>query len=417
MEERVVITGIGVISPIGIGKEKFWNSLISGVSGIDKITFFPLDNSFSTRIAAEVKNFNPEDYINNKKEIRKMDRFLQFSVAASGLAIKDANLEINEENCEDIGVLIGSGIGGMSMLEEQHKILLEKGPQKVSPFFIPMMIINMASGLVGINFKIKGPNLSIVTACATGAHSIGEAYEIIRNGKVKIMLTGGTEAAITPLSLAGFSSMRALSTRNESPAKACRPFDLNRDGFVMAEGAGVIILESLSSALKRKANIYAEIIGFGLSADAYHIANPEPSGDGARRAMLQALKDSKISYDRIDYINAHGTSTPVGDKTETLAIKQVFKDFAHKLSISSTKSMTGHTLGAAGALESIVCILALKNNLIPPTINYEEPDPDCDLDYTPNNAREKKINYAMNNSFGFGGQNAVLVFKKYSENQ
>ncbi|MCL5774384.1 MAG: beta-ketoacyl-ACP synthase II [Firmicutes bacterium] len=416
MKDRVVVTGIGIISSVGIGVDLFWNSLIEGKSGIGPITLFDTSN-YDVKFAGEVKNFNPEEYNISKKEARKMDRFLQFSMGAAKLALDDAGIEINQDNGEDIGVLIGSGIGGMSTLETQHRILLENGPGRVSPFFIPMMIINMASGHVGIKLGARGPNLSIVTACATAAHSIGEAAELLKRGKAKVMIAGGTEAAITPLSVAGFSSMKALSTRNEEPEKASRPFDKLRDGFVMGEGSGVLILERLDDALARGAKVYAEILSFGMSADAHHITEPDPQGRGAALAMKRALEAAGIKPEEVDYINAHGTSTPIGDKTETMAIKSVFGERAYKIPVSSTKSMTGHALGAAGALETIVCILAAKNGIIPPTINYENPDAECDLDYVPNIARKAEINIAINNSFGFGGQNAVIAVRKFKDNR
>jgi len=413
VENRVVITGIGAITPVGIGKDEFWDSIIQGRSGADVIKAFD-PTGFDTHIASEVKNFNAEHYL-DKKEARRLDRFLQFSIVASDMAIKDAKLEINEDNVTEIGILIGSGIGGMSTLESQHKLMITSGPGKISPFFIPMMIANMASGQVAIKFGIKGPNLSIVTACATGAHSIGEAYHILKRGDARYMIAGGVEASITPLALAGFCSMKALSTRNDEPQKASRPFDAQRDGFLMAEGAGIIIMETLESAMHRKApQIYAEIIGFGMSADAYHVAIPDPNGAGAALAMKMALKTANLAPESIDYINAHGTATPVGDRVETSAIKNVFGDHAYKLAVSSSKSIMGHGLGAAGSLETIVCALTLKNDIIPPTINYEYPDPECDLDYVPNVARKAKVNHAMNNSFGFGGQNAVLILKKFA---
>lgn len=416
MEDRVVVTGIGVLSPVGIGVDSFWKSLIEGKSGIGPITLFDTGN-YEVRFAGEVKNFNPEEYNISKKEARKMDRFLQFSMGAAKLALDDAGIEINQDNGEDIGVLIGSGIGGMSTLEAQHRILMENGPGRVSPFFIPMMIINMASGHVGIKLGARGPNLSIVTACATAAHSIGEAAELLKRGKAKVMIAGGSEAAITPLSVAGFSSMKALSTRNDEPERASRPFDKLRDGFVMGEGAGVLILERLDDALARGAKIYAEILSFGMSADAHHITEPDPQGRGAALAMKRAIEAAGIKPEDVDYINAHGTSTPIGDKTETMAIKNVFGERAYKIPISSTKSMTGHALGAAGALETIACILAAKNGIIPPTINYENPDSECDLDYVPNIARKADINIAINNSFGFGGQNAVIVVRKFQDSR
>lgn len=412
--KRVVVTGIGFVTPLGSNKESVWKELIEGKSAVSEISSFDT-SEYSCKIAAAVKDFNPENYINNKKELRKMDRFLQFAIASSSMALEDSALDISKNNPENIGVVIGSGIGGMSTLENQFRVLFEKGPTKISPFFIPMMIANMVSGHVGIYFGLRGPNLSIITACATGAHSIGEAYEILKRGQAEVMVTGGSEAAITPISLAGFCSMKALSSkRNNEPQKASRPFDKDRDGFIMGEGAGILILENLDHAIKRGANIYAEVAGYGASADAYHITNPEPEGRGASLAMSKAISSAGITAEDINYINAHGTATPAGDKAETLAIKNTFGEYAKRLPISSTKSIIGHTLGAAGALESIFCILAINKGIIPPTINYEFPDPECDLDYVPNKARNVNINYAMSNSFGFGGQNAVLIFKKYS---
>lgn len=409
--KRVVITGLGIISSLGSKLDIFWKNLLEGTSGIDNITYFDT-TAFPTKFAGQVKDFNSQEFM-EPKEMRKMDKFMHYAVGASKMAIDDSKLEINESNTERIGAVIGSGIGGMETLENQFRVLFEKGPGRISPFFIPMMISNMASGQIGIFYGIKGPNMTIVTACATAAHSIGEAYNIIRRGDADVMLAGGTEAAITPMSVAGFCAMRALSTRNDNPKGASRPFDKDRDGFVMSEGAGIIVLEELEHAKMRGAKIYAEFAGFGASEDAYHITMPEPEGKGAYLAMNMALKHADITADKIDYINAHGTSTPVGDIAETNAIKKVFGEYAKKLAISSTKSMHGHTLGAAGAIESIVCILAINNNIVPPTINLENQDPECDLNYTPNKAIEREISYAMNNSFGFGGQNAVLIFKKY----
>jgi 3-oxoacyl-[acyl-carrier-protein] synthase II len=413
MEKRVVITGIGVLSCIGNDLETYWSALVDGKSGIDLVTTFDT-TGFDVRIGGEVKNFNPEEFI-HKKDVRKMDRFLHFAVAAAKLALDDSKLEVTPENAEQIGVNIGSGIGGMMTLEEQHKVLLERGPGKVSPFFIPMLISNMASGNVSIRFGLKGPNFCMVTACATGGHCIGEAGHVIARGEAKVMLAGGTEAAMTPLSFAGFGNMKATSTRNDEPQKASRPFDAKRNGFVMSEGAGVLVLEEYEHALARGAHIYAELCGLGMTADAFHITNPEPEGNGATRAMRLAIKNSGITEKDIDYVNAHGTSTPAGDRGETIAIKNVFGERAHQLLVSSSKSMMGHALGAAGALESIVCILALERGIVPPTINYEFPDPDCDLNYVPNIAVKKDIRYAINNSFGFGGVNAVLIFKKYEK--
>lgn len=412
MKRRVVVTGLGCVTPIGIGKDKFWKALISGVSGLDYITKFDT-SEYPTKVAAEVKDFNPEEYI-EKKDIRKMDRFTQFAVAASKLAIEDAGLDIEKVEAERFGVVIGSGIGGIETFEEQSQRFAEKGPRRISPFFIPMMIGNMGAGQISIAFNAKGPNSTIVTACASSTNAIGEAFRIIEGGYADIMITGGAEASITPLAMAGFCSMKAMSTYNDNPKKASRPFDLNRDGFVMGEGAGALILEDMEHAIKRGANIYAEIVGYGMSGDAYHITTPDPEGKGAISAMANALKDAGISYKEIDYINAHGTSTPYNDKFETIAIKEVFKEHAKSLCISSTKSMTGHLLGAAGGVEGIACTLAVYNNIVPPTINYETPDEECNLDYVPNHAREKVVGYALSNSFGFGGHNATVIFKKYS---
>lgn len=412
MKRRVVVTGLGCVTPIGIGKKSFWEALTTGVSGVDFITKFDTSD-YPTKIAAEVKDFQPENYI-DKKEARKMDKFTQFAVAASQLAIKDAGINTEEIESEKFGVVLGSGIGGIETFEEQNQKLLDKGVRRVSPFFIPMMITNIGAGQVSMYFNARGPNSTIVTACASSTNAVGEAYRIIERGDADVMITGGTEASITPLAIAGFCSMKAMSTYNEDPKKASRPFDLNRDGFVMGEGAGMLILEELEHALHRGATIYGEVVGYGMSADAYHITAPDPEGKGAARAMENALKDAGVSYEEIDYINAHGTSTPYNDKFETMAIKKVFKEHAKDIAISSTKSMTGHLLGAAGGVEGMICALAIYNDLVPPTINYETPDEECDLDYVPNQAREKVVNYALSNSFGFGGHNATIVFKKYS---
>lgn len=411
MERRVVITGIGCITPVGTGKEEFWKSLIMGVSGIDYITKFDTED-FTTKIAAEVKDFNAEDYI-DKREAKKMDRFTQFAVAAAQMAVNDGQLNIEKINAERFGVILGSGVGGIETLEEQSKKLFEKGPKRVSPFFIPMIISNMGSGQVSIALGAKGPNTTIVTACAASTNAIGEAFRTIQKGDADIMITGGAEASITPLSMAGFCSMKAMSTNNDNPKKASRPFDVNRDGFIMGEGAGILLMEELEHALDRGAIIYGEVIGYGTSSDAYHITAPAPDGEGSARAMSSALKDANIDYNSIDYINAHGTSTPYNDKFETAAIKTVFKDHAYKLAVSSTKSMTGHLLGAAGGIEAIACVMAIKEGMIPPTINYETPDPECDLDYVANMARKREVNYALSNSLGFGGHNATVIFKKY----
>lgn len=411
MRTRVVITGLGVVTPIGNDVPTFWQNLVSGVSGIDNVTAFDT-SEYSTKIAGEVKNFNPEDYI-DRKEVRRMDRFVHFAIAASKKAVEQADLDLSKVNAHRVGVYIGSGIGGLATLEENHKVLVEKGPRRVSPFMIPMMIANMASGYVSMQIGAKGPNSAAVSACATGTHSIGDATEIIRRGHADVMIAGGSEATITPLAFAGFGNMKALSTHNEEPKKASRPFDLNRDGFVMGEGAGIVVLESLEHALQRGANIIAEVVGYGMSGDAYHLTAPAPEGEGAARAMNEALRDAGLKPTDVDYINAHGTSTDYNDKFETMAIKTVFGDHAYKLAVSSTKSMTGHLLGAAGGVEAIACALAIQNGIIPPTINYETPDPDCDLDYVPNEARKQNVRVTMSNSLGFGGHNASIVLKAY----
>ena len=412
MRRRVVVTGMGLMIPTGIGVQTAWKNVCEGRSGIGPLTRFDA-NGFETRIAGEVKGFNPELYI-EKKEIKKMDLFIQYALAATQEAIEDSQLKITPENCEQIGVIVGTGLGGLPTLEKYHKVLLEKGPGRITPFFIPMLIANMASGQIAIQFGVKGPNTCVVTACATGAHCIGDAFRVILYGDAEAMIAGGTEANITPLTVGGFNAMKALSTRNEEPEKACRPFEKNRDGFVVAEGAGILILEELEFALKRNAKIYGELVGYGYTGDAYHITAPPPDGDGAARCMRMAIKDAGLRPEEIDYINAHGTSTPLNDLTETLAIKTVFGEYAKKVPISATKSMTGHLLGAAGSTEAIFTILAIRDGIIPPTINYEEPDPECDLDYVPNVARKKSLNVAMSNAFGFGGTNATLVLKKFS---
>jgi 3-oxoacyl-[acyl-carrier-protein] synthase II len=408
---RVVITGMGLVIPIGIGVETAWKNVCEGKSGIGLLTRFDT-NGFETKIAGEVKHFNPELYI-DKKEIKKMDLFIHYAIAATKEALEDAQLAITPENSEQIGVIVGTGLGGLPSIERYHKILLEKGPGRISPFFIPMLIANLASGQIAIQFGPKGPNTCVVTACATGAHCIGDAFRAIVYGDAEAMIAGGTEANITPLTIGGFNSMKALSTRNDEPEKACRPFEKNRDGFVVAEGAGILILEELQFALKRNAKIYGELIGYGYTGDAYHITAPSPDGDGAVRCMRMAIKDARLKPEDVEYINAHGTSTPLNDLTETIAIKKVFGDRAKKIPISATKSMTGHLLGAAGSTEAIFTILAIQDGIIPPTINYEEPDPQCDLDYVPNAARRQPLNIAMSNAFGFGGTNAALVFKKF----
>ncbi|MCC6442995.1 MAG: beta-ketoacyl-ACP synthase II [Armatimonadetes bacterium] len=410
-ERRVVITGLGAVTPIGIGQAAYWEALKAGRGGVGPITLFDASRH-TTRFAAEVKDFNPEEFA-ERKEVKRMDRFTQFAVAASRLAVGDAGLEITEENAERVGVLIGSGIGGAETWEEQYRILAERGPDRVSPFFVPMLICNMAAGQVSILLGAQGPNTTVVTACATGTNAIGDAYEIIKRDDADVMIAGGTEAPINSLAVAGFCSLRALSTRNDEPERASRPFDAEREGFVMGEGAGVVILEEAGFARKRGARIYAEVIGYAMTADAYHITLPAPSHAGAGRAMRLALKDAQIEPEDVDYINAHGTSTKPNDRDETSAIHAAFGEHAKSLAVSSTKSMTGHLLGAAGGIEAIACALAIQEGVAPPTINYENPDPECDLDYVPNEAREMPVRVAMSNSFGFGGHNAIIVLKKF----
>lgn len=411
MKKRVVITGLGCVTPVGTGKDDFWVNIKSGVSGIDKITRFDYTN-YQTQIAGEVKDFTPEDYI-SKKELKKMDRFTQFAMVASKLAVADSELDLDSVDKNRMGTVIGTGIGGVETIEAQHKNLLEKGNRRVSPFFIPMMIGNMAAGQVAIEFGAKGPSTNICTACASGTNSVGDAFKIIQRGDADIMIAGGTEAAVTEFAVAGFCNMKAMSTNNDNPKKASRPFDKDRDGFVMGEGCGILILEELESAIKRNAKIYAEVVGYGMTSDAYHITTPAENGEGAARSMQVAINDAGINPNQIDYINAHGTSTYYNDLYETMAIKSVFGEDAKKVSISSTKSMTGHLLGASGAIEAIVCALAIKENFVPPTINLENTGEEMDLDYTPNKGKERTINYALSNSLGFGGHNATLVFKKY----
>lgn len=411
MHKQVVVTGLGVVSPIGNDRKSFWQAICEGQSGADEISRFDTAG-FSTQIACEVKNFEIGKFI-KRKEQKKLDLFVQYALHAAIEAFHDADLKIEQEDRERIGVLVGSGIGGIVTMEEQCRILFEKGPGRISPFLIPKLIVNMASCYISIHFGIQAPNISISTACAAGTHSIGFAADMIRLGYVDVMIAGGSEAAITPVAFGGFCSMRALSTRNNEPKKASRPFDKNRDGFVMGEGAGIVVLESLEHAKNRNAHIYAELAGFGMSADAYHMTAPAPNGKGAVMAMENTLKSAGLPKDSIDYINAHGTSTLLNDKSETRAIKEVFGQHAHKLAVSSTKSMTGHLMGAAGAVGFIVCVLAIQNGIIPPTINYEYPDPDCDLDYVPNVSRSVKVAVALSNSFGFGGQNACIVVKEF----
>ena len=412
MKRRVVVTGVGLVIPAGIGTESAWKNICEGRSGIGPLTRFD-PNGFETKIAGEVKGFNPEAYI-EKKEIKKMDLFVQYALAATREALEDSQLKITPENCDRTGVIVGTGLGGLPTLEKYHQILLEKGPSRISPFFIPMLIANLASGQIAIHFGAKGPNTCVVTACATGAHCIGDAFRAIVYGDAEAIIAGGTEANISPLSIAGFNAMKALSTRNEEPEKACRPFEKNRDGFVVAEGAGILILEELEFALKRGAKIYGELIGYGYTGDAYHITAPSPEGEGAARCMRMAIKDAGLRPEDIDYINAHGTSTPLNDLTETQAIKTVFGEHAKKVAISATKSMTGHLLGAAGSTEAIFTLLAIRDGIIPPTINYDVPDPECDLDYVPNVARRQTLTVVMSNAFGFGGTNATLVLRKFS---
>jgi len=409
---RVVVTGIGLVSPVGVGIEENWSNLISGKSGIGPITRFDA-SGFASRIAGEVKNFHPEELI-SKKELRKMDPFLQFALGAAHYAMEDAKFKIDPEFSSRVGVVMGCGLGGLLTIEESHKLMLEGGAKKVSPFFIPMIISNMAPGLISIYHGAKGPNLSLQTACAAGTHAVGQAYHLIRNGLCDAMITGGVESTITHLAIGGFSAMRALSTRNDDPQHASRPFDKERDGFILSEGSGVLVIEELNFARARGARIYAEIIGFGASGDAHHMAAPAPDGEGAARCMQVAVEDAGISPSDVQYINAHGTSTELNDKYETQAIKTVFGEHAYKMAISSTKSMTGHLLGAAGGVEAAYTVLTIYNQLMPPTINYEFPDPDCDLDYVPNVAREAQIEVALSNSFGFGGTNGTLVFRRWA---
>lgn len=412
MAQRVVVTGMGVMTALGRELDTFWGNLMEGKSGVSLVESMDV-SEYTTKIAASIKDFNPEDYI-ERKEARKMDRFVQFAVTTSLAALKDAGLTIGENaDPERVGVYVGSGIGGLMTWEEQHSILLSKGPKRVSPFFIPMMIANMASGQVSMVTGAKGPNSTAVTACATGTNTIGDSFRLIRDGDADVMICGGAEATITPMGMAGFCAMRAMSTRNEEPERASRPFDKDRDGFVMGEGSGIMVLESLDHAEKRGARIYAEVVGYGMSADAHHMTDPAPGGEGAARCMKQAIRSAGLAPEDIDYINAHGTSTGAGDKAETAAVKSVFGDYAYKVPFSSTKSMTGHLLGAAGGVEAIIIALTIKNGIIPPTINLENPDPECDLDYVPNVPRKAEVKVAMSNSFGFGGHNATIILKKY----
>jgi 3-oxoacyl-[acyl-carrier-protein] synthase II len=408
---RVVITGLGAVTPVGNTAEEFWTALIQGKSGIGPITRFDATD-FPTRIAGEVKGFDALKFV-DKKDDRKLDLYLKYALACAVMAVEDAGLDPAKEDGNRFGVLVGSGIGGISTLLESHKVLLDKGPDRVSPFFIPMLIINMASGLISMRFGARGPNSSVVTACATGNHAIGDATRIIQRGDADVMIAGGAEAIIIPLTIAGFCQMKAMSTRNDEPARASRPFDADRDGFVCGEGGGLVVLESLEHAVRRDARIYAEVVGYGMTGDAHHMTAPDPEGDGAARAMAAALRDAALEPPAVGYINAHGTSTPYNDKFETIAIKRVFGEHAKRLPVSSTKSMTGHLLGAAGGIEAVATTLALYHGVLPPTINYEKPDPECDLDYVPNQARKQDVEVALSNAFGFGGTNATLAFRKY----
>ena len=412
MPRRVVVTGVGLLSAVGVGTEETWQAIRAGRNGISRIEQFDA-STFISRIAGEVKQFDPQRYI-EKKEIKKMGRFIQFAIAASDFAMVQSGLKIDADIAERAGVYIGSGIGGFEVIEREHKILLEKGPGRISPFFIPSTIINLASGYVSIRTGAKGPNSATATACTTSAHSIGDSYKIIQRDDADVMVCGGSEACITPMGIGGFAAMRALSQRNDEPDRACRPWDNERDGFIVGEGAGVLVLEELEFAKRRGASILAEIIGYGMSGDAFHITSPSEDGDGAFRVMRNAIKDARIEAEQIDYVNAHGTSTEVGDKIETLALKRAFCEHAYKMAVSSTKSMTGHLLGGAGGLEAGITVLAIRDQIAPPTINYEFPDPECDLDYVPNQARPMKIDYALSNSFGFGGTNGCLIFKTYT---
>lgn len=410
-KRRVVVTGLGLVTPLGIGVESSWEGLLAGRSGIGPITHFDAA-AFPTQIAGEVKDFNPEDYI-EPKEVKKMDRFMHFALAASQMAMDDAALKVTDDNAERIGVIVGAGMGGLPAIEQYHKVMLERGPRRITPFFIPMVIMNLAAGHISMRFGAKGPNSAACTACATGSHSIGDAFRIIERGDADVMIAGGTEAVITPMGIGGFNAMKALSTRNDEPHRASRPYDIDRDGFVMGEGSGIIVLEGLDHALARGAKIHAEIVGYGMTADAYHMTSPAPGGEGAARCMKLALKDAGLKPEDVGYINTHGTSTKAGDELETMAIKTVFGAHARKVAISSTKSMTGHLLGAAGGVEAIVTILAIRDGIVPPTINLDNPDPECDLDYVPHTARKVDVEVSLSNSFGFGGTNACLLFKRF----
>jgi 3-oxoacyl-[acyl-carrier-protein] synthase II len=411
MKRRVVVTGLGLITPLGTGMHKTWEGICKGTSGIDWISSFD-SSEYPVQIAGEVKDFNPEDFI-ERKEIKKMDVFIQYALGAGTMAVEHAGLKVSEDNADRVGVIVGAGIGGINTMERYHSILLESGQRRISPFFIPMLIANLAAGHISMRFGARGPNSCVTTACAAGTHAIGDSFKIIQRGDADAMIAGGSESAITPLTIAGFANMKALSTRNEAPQRASRPFDAERDGFVIAEGAGIVVLEELESALKRGAKIYAEVVGYGLTADAYHMTAPDPEGRGVVNCMRMALRDAGLGPEAVDYINAHGTSTPFNDKHETAAIKRVFGEHAYKLAVSSTKSMTGHLLGAGGGVEAAICALALTEGVIPPTTNYESPDSECDLDYVPNHARHVELTTVLSNSFGFGGTNACIVLKKY----
>jgi 3-oxoacyl-[acyl-carrier-protein] synthase II len=413
LRRRVVVTGVGLLCSNGTGTDECWSAILQSRGGISPITQFDA-SQFSCRIAGEVKNFNPLDYI-EKKEVKKMGRFIQFAIAASDFAVKSANLQVKAEDAEAVGVYIGSGIGGFEVIEREHEVFLTRGPSRISPFFIPSCIVNLASGYVSIRYGAKGPNSATATACTTSAHSIGDSFRLIQHDYADVMICGGAEACITPMGIGGFAAMRALSTRNDNPEHACRPWDKNRDGFIVGEGAGIVILEELQRAVNRGAPILAEVVGYGMSSDAHHITSPPEDGEGAYRVMRNAFKDAGIEASAVQYVNAHGTSTPLGDMAETTALKRAFGEHAPKLAVSSTKSMTGHLLGGAGGLEAGITTLAIRDQIAPPTINYEFPDPLCDLDYVPNKARPMAIEYALSNSFGFGGTNGCLIFKKYTQ--
>lgn len=412
MGSRVVVTGMSVVSPLGVDLESFWSNMVAGKSGVGPITRFD-PTGYSTRIAAEVKDFVPENYM-DRKDARRMDRFTQFGVAAARIALEHAAIDLDSVDRDRVGVILGSGIGGLETLEEQHKVLLNKGPGRVSPLFIPMMIANMGPAQIAIINGFRGCNLITTSACASSNNAIGDSYRLLQRGQADVIIAGGTEAPITPMAVAGFCSMKAMSTRNDCPEGASRPFDSERDGFVIGEGAGFLVLETLEHAQKRGASIYGEVVGYGSSCDAYHITAPDPEGRGAAMSMKHAMEDAGLTPEDVDYINAHGTATQLGDKLETMAVKNVFGRYAHKLAVGSTKSMTGHLLGAAGGLEAVVCLMAIQSGVIPPTINLDNPDPECDLDYIPNKARKACVNVALSNSFGFGGHNVTLIFKKFT---